>query len=339
VSKMRVMVLLHKDLVPPDKKKGEFDRDQVDWLTEWDVATTLKKMGHDVLCLGVISDLSKIRGAITDFKPHIVYNLLEEFDGEAIFDQNVVSYLELMKIPYTGCNPRGLILARDKGLAKKILTYHRIKTAPFCSFSKSRKKAKLTKDLIYPVIVKCQNEEASLGLTKAALVNNEEKLLERVAFIHNEYKVDAIAEQFIEGREFYMGVIGNHRLKTFPAWELTFEKVESPEKEFYGQSAKWNMGYRKRKGIQTGRANLPSDVEKKMADICKRTYRALGLNGYARIDLRMDKEGQLFVIEANPNPDIAESDDFAKSAHFSKLSYKNLLKKILSLGLSWYSGE
>ena len=129
MSKLRILVLVHEALVPPSDTG--FSNEEIEfepWVTEYHVVSTLKKMKHEVLVLGAYSDLSVIRTAVDEFKPHVVYNLLEEFDGEALFDQNVVSYLELLRVPYTGCNPRGLILARDKALAKKILTYHRIPT-------------------------------------------------------------------------------------------------------------------------------------------------------------------------------------------------------------------
>lgn len=334
-KKMRILVLMHKDLIPPDDiDELDVDWPNVDWETEYDVCKALSKMGHEVFKLGVISDLKKIRDAIDEFKPHIVFNLLEEFDGEAIFDQNVVSYLELLHMPYTGSNPRGLILARDKALTKKILKYHRIKTPRFWVFPKNRP-TKTTKNISYPVIVKCLNEEASLGITKASVVYSEEKLKERVDYINRTLGVDAIAEQFIEGREFYVGVFGNHRLTTLPVWELFFKNSETPEKEFYSSTAKFNDKYRVRKGIDTDKADIPKDLEEKIFKICKKAYRALDLNGYARMDLRMTNENEIYVLEANPNPNIAELDEFACSALHVKISYHELLNKIITLGLNW----
>lgn len=333
--KYRILILMHMDLVPPvDIKKSEIDRDNALWITEYDVSTTLKKMGHDIKELGVYSDLKVIREAIDELKPHIVYNLLEEFDGEVVYDQNVVSYLELLKVPYTGCNPRGLMLARDKALAKKILTYHRIKTPKFHVFPKNRN-VLLPKKINYPMIVKCLFEEASLGISQASVVHNEEKLLERLSFIHQNIKTDAIIEEFIEGREFYVGVLGNYRLKTLPVWELLFENADNPGKEIYSRNAKWNMKYRNRKGIKTQKAKITPEVEERILDVCKKTYKTLNLNGYARIDLRVSSNGNIYVIEANPNPNIGLDDEFALSAKNEKIKYEELLKKIISLGLSW----
>jgi len=336
VSK-RILVLVHKQLVPPenfDEKKINWDF--CDWVTEYDVIQNLKKLGHQVLTLGVISDLRKIRDAIEKFEPHIVFNLMEMFDGEVIFDQNVVSYLQLLRMPFTGCNPRGLILARDKALTKKILKYHRVLCPNFFTFPRN-KKIKTPKHMQYPMIVKCLHEEASYGIAQASVVTNEEKLLERVRYIHTQLYDDAIVEQFIEGKEYYCAVLGNYKLKTFPLWELKFENSENPEKEFYTRSAKFNEKYRSKKGILTKRADIDPELEEKIQKICKKVYRLLGLNGYARIDLRVADDGKVYILEANPNPDISMRDDFSSSAKFEKVEYQELLTKILSLGLSWHN--
>ena len=323
--------------MPPDPKdidEKQIDWDNIEWETEYDVCKHLRKLGHTVLPVGVRGELRTLRQAIHDFKPHIVFNLLEEFDGEAIYDQNVVSYLELLRIPYTGCNPRGLILARDKALAKKILSYHRIKTPKFWVFRKNRP-TKAVKKLSFPLIVKCLNEEASLGIAQASIVYNREKLIERVQYINRSLGVDAIAEEFIEGREMYVGIYGNHRLKTLPVWELFFKNAEEPGKEFYSSRAKFNEEYRKKKGIDTGKAKLSEEEEKHIQKVCKKTFKALDLNGYARIDLRLSNEGQVYILEANPNPDISEYDEFSSSATYAKIKYPDMLNHLLSLGLSW----
>ena len=345
---LRILVLMHSDLVPPEMSahKGlleipeggelaEKDRLETTWTTEYDVLRHLAAMGHKVKPLGVYSDLLKIREAIEAFKPHIVFNLLEEFDGEAVFDSNVVSYLELMRMAYTGCNPRGLMIARDKSLTKKILMYHRIKTPKFAVFPKNRR-TKVPKNLRYPLIVKCLDEDASLGLSKASIVSSEEKLLERINYIHKKIGVDAIVEEFVEGREFYVGVLGNYRMELLPVWEVFYKKADNPEKEFYSRSAKWNDKYRQRKGVDSGKAVLTPELEKKCQEIAKRTYKSLGLNGYARIDVRMDADENIYVIEANPNPNIAIDDEFAESSfHENGWDYHKVLQKILNLGLNW----
>ncbi|GAB4408695.1 MAG: D-alanine--D-alanine ligase [Bacteriovoracaceae bacterium] len=329
----RVLVLVHRDLVPPENTNPkDVDRETTEWLTEFDVIYALKKTGHEVKVLGVYSDLIIIKNAIDEFKPHIVFNLLEEFDGEVLFDQNVVSYLELLRVPYTGCNPRGLMLCRDKALSKKIVMYHRIKSPRFYLGPKSRR-VKRPKHLEFPLIVKCNTEEASLAISQASIVHNEEKLNERLDFINSKIGVDAIIEEFIEGRELYVGILGNYRLQALPVWEIVYDNADKPEKEIYSRNAKWNKRYRERKGVGTKKAELSKEDEFKIQEQCKRIYRALGLNGYARIDLRISQDGTVYFLEANPNPNIAYDDEFALSAAHINISYNDLLDRILNLGL------
>jgi D-alanine-D-alanine ligase len=332
---MRVLLLAHTDLIPPpDIKAKDIDWDNDSWVTEYDVISTLRKLKHEVEVLGVIEDLRKIREAVDRFKPHVVFNLLEEFAGEAIFDQNVVSYLELLQLSYTGCNPRGLVLARDKALTKKILTYHRIPTPKFAVFPRNQKRRR-PKHLGFPLIVKCLNEEASRGISNASLVNSDSKLSERVEYINKTIGCDAIAEQFVEGREYFVGIYGNFRLTMLPIWELNFDRSDNPEKMFYSESAKFNAAYRKRHGITTRPAKLDEATIKRVYEICKRTYRALNFNGYGRIDLRITSGGKIFVLEANPNPDLDHNDEFALSATHAGIKYPELIKRIIKLAQQW----
>ncbi|MCB0342009.1 MAG: ATP-grasp domain-containing protein [Pseudobdellovibrionaceae bacterium] len=333
---MRILLLLHSDLVPPEKVKDEstVDWNNTPWTTEYDVYQALRRLGHNVQVLGVYEDLKVIRETLQEFRPSIIFNLLEEFKGEAIFDQNVVSYLELLGFPYTGCNPKGLILARDKALSKKILSFHKINSPKFQVLPKNQKKKAITiKD--FPVIVKCLNEEASLGLSQASVVSSSKKVRERAEFIHDKFNTDAIAEEFIEGREFFVGVFGNYRLTVLPPWELYFLDSDTPKKEFYSTQAKYNEKYRQRKGIGTGPAKIENALALELQKVARRTYKALGLSGYARIDLRVSESGKIYVLEANPNPDIAKNDDFAASAQAFGLKYDNLIQKILLLGKKW----
>lgn len=331
---MKILVLMHESLIPPPVEDEEkVDWQTVPWVSEYDVLTTLKSLGHEAYPVGVHSDLNVIRKHIQEEKPALVFNMLEEFDGEAIFDQNVVSYLELLRIPYTGCNPRGLMLARNKALAKKVLTYHRVKTPKFASFPRNRR-LRTPANPSFPLIVKALNEEASAGLSQASVVHSVERLKERVEYMHS-LGLDALAEKFVEGREFFVGVLGNYRLEIFEPRELIFSKSESPERQFYSQRAKFDIKYRERHGIDTKSYNEDPELVQKLKEAARKTYKALYLNGYARIDLRVSTEGEVFVIEANPNPDLSENEDFALSALESGYEYPELLEKILRLGRSW----
>jgi D-alanine-D-alanine ligase len=330
--KRRVMVLVHADLIPPDSVEG-VDLAAMEWKTEYDVVTGLRQLGHDVLVVGVHDDLLVIRHAVDDWKPHIVFNLLEEFSGVAIYDQNVVSYLELLGVPYTGSNPRGLMLARDKPLAKKILHYHRIAIPEFITVPVGRS-VKRPKELPFPLFVKSVSEEASRGISQASIVDDDSKLQERVAFIHERVGTGALIERYIDGRELYVGVLGNRRVQIFPVWELDLSKMPDEARRIATERVKWSRTYQTKYGIRSGEAQgLPEGATEKIKEIARRTYSILGLSGYARIDLRLDPVGELYVLEANPNPQIAKSEDFADSAERAGLSYEALLQRILHLGL------
>ena len=331
---LRVLALMHENLVPPDAV-GDADLAAVPWKTEFDVVSTLRELGHEVRALGVRSDLRVVREAIEEWQPHIAFNLLEEFDGVATYDQNVVAYLELLRVPYTGCNPRGLMLSRDKALSKKVLSYHRIPCPDFAVFAMGRA-VRRPRRLSFPLIVKSLTEDASLGIAQASVVESDEKLRERVAFVHESVGTSAIVERYIEGRELYVSVVGNRRLHVFPIWELRMDGLPDEAHPIATQRLKWSRPYQKKYGIQWGEAReLPDQVARRVQELAKRIYRTLGLSGYARIDFRLDAAQGAYVLEANPNPEIAYGEELAASAERAGLSYKALLQHILSLGLHW----
>ena len=334
MKRLRILVLMHEDLVPPDPFNGQ-DASGAEWKTEYDVVSTLRKLGHDVKPLGVKSDLGVLRSAIEDWKPHIAFNLLEEFDGVAVYDQNVVSYLELLHVPYTGCNPRGLMLARDKVLSKKLFSFHRIPFPEFMVVPQGRM-VKRPKWLLFPLIVKSVTEEASHGISQASIVQDDDKLKERVEFIHANVGTGALIERYIEGREFYVGVMGNGHIHVLPVWELMMDKLPDDARRIATERVKWNRTYQTKYGIRSEEArNLPEGKAEEIQHLAKRVYRALGLSGYARIDVRMDAAGQVYVLEANPNPQIAHDEDFSDSAEKDGYTYKDLLQELLNIGLRW----
>jgi D-alanine-D-alanine ligase len=330
---LRILALVHEDLVPPEDVAG-IDTTEVDWKMEFDVTVTLRNAGHEVRTLGVGDDLGIIRRAIDEQRPHVVLNLLEHFHGIPLFDSNVVSYLELLRIPYSGCNPRGLMLARDKGLSKKLLAYHRIPVPDFSVIPIGRR-ARRPKRMTYPVIVKSLTREASAGISQASVVEDDARLAERVRFIHETIGTDAIVERYIAGRELYVGVLGNQRLEVFPVWELLFTKMPDELWHIATDRVKWSRVYQKKRGIKTAAAKLADEVAEQVQHICKRVYRTLDLSGYARIDLRLDDAGKVYVLEANPNPQLAYGEDFAESAERAGIDYAELLQRIVNLGLRW----
>ena len=339
MRKQRVLALVPEGSIPPESLEGFSEKEIEVFKMEYDVVTALQNMGHEVTCLDVRSELAPIREAIESFKPHIVFNMLEEFHGFVAFDANVVSYLELLKVPYTGCNPRGLILGRDKALTKKILSFHRIGVPAFAVFPKGRRRHRHRK-LQFPVLVKSLTEESSVGISQASIVSSEEQLLKRVAFVHESIGSDAIAEEYIDGRELYVAMLGNHRLQTFPIWELIFDDLPEGAPRIATAKVKFDLDYQDKYKIRTRAAELDDELAQRITRAAKRIYRLLGLTGYARLDLRLRDDGQFFLLEANPNPDLSMDEDFTLSAEAAGVGYEALLKRILSLGrryhANWY---
>jgi D-alanine-D-alanine ligase len=334
MKKLRVLALLHETLVPPEDVTG-VDLAAAEWKTEFDVVRGLRRLGHEVQEVGVEGDLGPIRKAIREFKPDIAFNLLESFGDVVTWDQNVVAYLELLQVPYTGCNSRGLMLGRDKALTKKLLSYHRI-TVPEFHIVRRGARVRRPKRLAFPLIVKSLTFDASIGIAQASVVESDEKLEERVRFVHESVGTDALVESYIEGRELYVGVLGNHRLTTLPVWELSFKNLPEEQRRIVTERLKWSLAHQRKHGIVSGEAkDLPQGMATRIQALCARIYRILLMSGYARIDLRLSESGRLYVLEANPNPQLADGEDFAESAKKAGLDYGRLLQRIVSLGLRW----
>jgi D-alanine-D-alanine ligase len=335
LRRLRVALLCHEDLVPPDDVPGRGSSDEIlPFRTEYDVSHAIRELGHELEMLGVSHDLLAIRKCVTEFRPHVIFNLLLEFKDVGPFMINVVSHLELLGARYTGCNPQGLMLARNKALTKKILRYHRIPTPAFHVFRLGRR-ARTRAGLRFPIIVKGMDEDASFGISQASVVRDEAALRERVEFVHRNVGTHAIAEEYVEGRELTVSVLGNQRLETFPPWEMRFDKLPDGTLPIATQRAKWSTAYQKRVGIATGPARIDESLAEQIFRVARRSFRALELSGYARLDLRLTDAGQLHVIEVNPNPELAYDEDFAESARLGGTEYPALIQRILRLGLSY----
>ena len=335
MKKLKILVVAHESLVPPDSLEGYGQRQIDEWRTDYDVVSHLKTAGHDVRCIGLLDSLTELRTTIQEWRPNVVFNLLEEFDGIAKYDQHVVAFLELLRQPYTGCNPRGLTLSRDKVLSKQLLAYHRIPTPQFALFRRG-KRVQLPSKLRYPLFVKSATDDASLAIAQASVCTDPQSLKERIAFVHEQTQSDALVEEYIEGREIYVGVLGNDRLTTLPVWEMHFGSLPEGQAAIATRKAKWDRRYIAHHGIGTAAAdNLPDAVMAQLGRLTKRIYRALHLTGYARMDFRLRNDGTIFVLEANANPNLSEFEDLAKSAKAAGLSYDDLLARILSLGMSY----
>ena len=335
MKSMRVMVVAHASLVPPADLSDVVAARLDEMRTEIDVITTLKAMGHEVLVVGVLDSLTELRAVMTDWRPDIAFNLLEEFDGIVTYDQHVVAFLELSRQRYTGCNPRGLLLSRDKPLSKQLLSYHRIPTPQFTVFRRSAR-LHVPRKLRYPLFVKSATEDASLGISQASIVADLGHLRDRVAFIHDQVGSDALVEEYIDGREVYVGVLGNDRLTRYPPWELSFGSLPEGQAPIATRKIKWDKRYQQKHGIATQAANdMDSAVVTRLDQLARRIYRVLGLSGYARMDFRVRPDGSIFVLEANANPNLAQGDDLAQSALAAGTGYDELLTRILQLGLRY----
>jgi D-alanine-D-alanine ligase len=335
MRRYRILLMVHEALVPPEDVSG-FSESEIDpFKTENDVLRTLRDLGHEVLVIGIGDRLTDLRSSIRDFRPHIVFNLLDEFSGIETYDHYVVAYLELKRQPYTGCNPRGMMISRDKVLTKQVLASHRVATPAFRLFPFG-KRFREPRRLRFPLFVKSATEDASLGISQASLVDDMQALRDRVEFIHDHIQSDALVEEYVDGRELYISVLGNSRLTTFPVWEIDFGNLSGVQARIATRAVKWDRKYQKRHGISTHAARELSEYQLAgLARLAKRIYRALHMSGYARMDLRMREDGKVFLLEANANPDLTYGEDFAESAEAGGIDYDHLIRRIVSIGLAY----
>ena len=332
-KKLKVLVLF--DGTGPTKIDQDLSKEMKteDWKTEANVMAALGALGHTAEHLAIFDDLDLLRQKLENFAPDVLFNLVEEFKSNPGFDQNIVSLLEMQGVPFTGCGATGLTLCKHKGISKKILSYHRIHVPNFVVISRGQRIAR-PKQLKFPILVKPVKEEASYGISQASFVETDEEFGERVAFIHEKHDSEAIAEEYIAGRELYVSLMGNLRLSVFPIRELIFREVPPDEPKIATYRAKWDEEYRKRWGLQNRFANgLEPALVARIEETCKRIYRLLTIDGYARIDLRLTAANEVYFIEANPNPHLAEDEDFALSAGKAGLPYPQLIDRIIRHGM------
>ena len=304
-----------------------------DWKTECNVLEALQSLGHTAEHLALFDNFDLLRQKLESFAPDLIFNLADQFKNNRAFDQNIVSILEMQGIPFTGCGSTGLTLCKHKAISKKILSYHRIHTAAFTTIARGKRIAR-PRQLKFPILIKPLKEEASLGISQASFVENDEQFKERVQFIHEKIVNDAIAEEYIEGRELYVSVMGQHRLDVFPIRELIFKEVPPDEPKIATYRAKWDEEYRKRWGLQNQFAEgLDPAVVANIQKTCKRIYHLLTIDGYARLDLRLTPKNEVYFIEANPNPILAADEDFAQSAMKAGLTYPQLIERIIRLAM------
>lgn len=331
----QLKTLLLFDLACPPPVDQNYDADlksQADeWESEASVLSAIRALGHDVKLFGIHDDVQILLDEIKASKPDLVFNLCEAFRGDRDHEPNLAALLELMSVRYTGARPVALRLCKDKALAKKILSYHGIRTAQF-EVSRQSQPLQRLRSITYPALVKPLGLESSTGIAQDSFVESEAAALERVRFVHERLGQDAIIEEYIDGRELYVGVIGNERLEVLPPRELFFEAMPTDSPKIATYKAKWDDAYRERWGIKNGPAKaLEPKVLERIEETCKKIYKALQITGYARIDLRLTPGDEVVFLEANPNPSIAEKDDFAQAALAAGMSYEKLIAKLIRL--------
>jgi D-alanine-D-alanine ligase len=332
--KYKVLVLCDSAGTPPVDQDFSRELKTDDWAAEAHVIDALNKLGHEVRMIGVYDEPGLIIDEVKTHPPDVVFNLTEHFNARSAYDQNVAGLLELLDVRTTGSGSTGLTLCKNKGMAKEILAYHRIRvpdSAVFPPGSTIRRPKRLT----FPLFIKPLKEEASYGISQDSFVENDQAFEERVRFIHERMNQEALAEEYIDGRELYVSILGNGLLQVFPIREVIFSEIPEGRPRFSTFKAKWDETYRKRWGIQNIFAEaLPDGMAERIAKICKKVYRALRIRGYGRIDLRVTPVGEIVILEANPNPNLDRDDEFAQSAIKAGLAYEGLIQRILRLALA-----
>lgn len=331
---LKILMICDLTIAPP------YDGDFSEWLKteEWEaerhVIKALKSLGHEVKIFGVYKDILPLVHEIQKEKPDLVFNMCEAINDNRDLEPQIVGMLELLGVRYSGAGSWPLRLCKDKGLTKKILTYHKIGVPRFVISRKSNPLRSL-KRFHYPAFIKPLGREASEGISQMSLAENEKDCLERVQFLHEKLNEDVIIEEFIDGREVYVGVMGLERLTALPPRELIFKELPEGEPKIFTYRAKWDQAYRKKWGVTTTFMKGSDEaLLKKVIETSKKIYRLMEIKSYARIDLRITEAGQIYFLEANPNPSIASSDDFALAAKKAELSYEDLIERILQMAFT-----
>ena len=330
---MKVLLLFDSPYSRPRGYDFQEEFKNADWDTEQDVCRALRESNYEVSILGLYNDIGILLEEIAEFKPDVVFNLVEVFKQKTYLDKNVAALLEMLGIPYTGASPASLFICNNKALSKKILSFHKIRIPHFHTFYKKRP-VSFSRRLKLPMIIKPLQEEASRGISQASIVDNQSAFFERINFIHQRMNTDAIAEEYIDGRELYVSILGGKRVKVLPAREMKFGQLPEDEPRIATYKAKWDDKYREKWGIKSVFAGkLAEGLDKKVIDVCKRAYRALNMQCYARFDIRITLDGNVYIIEPNANPCLARCDEVAQAAEKVGINYNQLINKLVNLAL------
>ena len=300
----------------------------------------LREEGHDVRRLAVSDQVEPLVTSLTKDRPDLVFNLAESFAGRSALESNVAALLNLLGLRYTGSSPAGLIMAGDKTLTKKVLTFHGILTARFATVF--RGSVDWAGDIKFPLILKPPQEDASLGITHKSIVNDVQELLQKISSLQQEYQSPVLAEEFIDGREFYVGVLGNSEVKPLPVMELDFSGYPPDRPKIASWEAKWgDEGDEKGAEFEGTKSVFPTDLSEELTariqKVALDSFQALRLRDYARVDLRVTSKEEIYVIEVNPNCYLERNAEFATAALKDGLEYPALVNRILELANARYS--
>jgi D-alanine-D-alanine ligase len=300
----------------------------------------LTENGHTSTRVSVDDSVEPVIEQLKSSQPDLVFNLAESFRGKSALESNVAALLNLMDLRYTGSSPAGLILAGDKTLTKKVLAFHGIQSAKFATVFRGQ--LDWAHEINFPLLVKPPQEDASLGITQKSVVHDVKELLDVISTTQQEYQSPVLVEEFIDGREFYVGVIGNSNAEALPIVELDFSKFPAGLPKIASWEAKWgDEGDEKGAEFEGTKSVFPTDLSEELTQKIQRVaidaFQALRLRDYSRIDLRVTADEEIFVIEANPNCYLEKNSEFARAALKSGLEYPALIARILELASARYS--
>jgi len=294
------------------------------------VARTLRRLGHRVSILGVHGDVKRLITGLSRRRPELVFNLMEMFGDNVFGDIPVTGLLELLGLRYTGSGPGELYLSQDKGLTKKLLAFENILYPRYAVFWRQAS-FETGGNLRMPLFVKPLRSDASLGIGGKSLVHDANALMERVAAIHRELDDAALAEEYIEGREFYVGVLGNAQPKALPPVEVDFTGFPEGVPKVMDSKAKWDERSKEYKGTKSIIASLPDELRARLQKVAVDAYRALRVRDYGRVDIRLTETGEIYVLEVNASCYLEKSSEFAMAATASGLDYPRLIERIVNL--------
>lgn len=298
---------------------------------EYQIADALRVRGHEVILVGVRNDLQYLVRCLDKIRPDLVFNAVEAFHGNAGLEYMVPGILEAEGWHYTGAPPLALLVSRNKAMSKKVLAYHGIRVPGFVTY-RPGEAITVPSALRFPLIVKPLQSDASAGIAQASVVQDQAALADRALMIHERFDQPAIAEEFVDGRELYVSLIGNgDDLDVLPITEMVFDKRRTrPEERIATQYAKWDEDYRARKGIRNVFARPIAQVAReRIAEICRTAFRALWLRDYARLDVRLAPDGEVWFLEANANPFISYGHDMANAAEKAGMDYYEFIQRLV----------